>query len=90
MEATGVDVITLSGIGRVNLRASLKASIPEEMRDEAYEWLRDNKHGDIIRPSVPNPTLVALVKDLTKRGEVLPEGLFRVYHYTEAVLTRRV
>lgn len=89
MEEAGEESKTISGIGRITLQADVFASIPAPMRDQAYEWLDEHGHGDIIKPTVNASTLKALIKSLIRKGTEIPESIFKVTPVTRAVITRK-
>lgn len=87
MEDEGITTITVDGIGRVSLMGDLYARIPADKRMLAYEWLRDNGHGDVITETVPASTLKAMAKEMLKKGETLPEDYFKITPFSRAQLT---
>lgn len=87
MEDTGITNVTVEGIGRVTLVGDLYARIPAAKRTAAYEWLRDNGHGDLITETINASTLKAAVRTMLKKGEELPTDLLVVTPYTRAQLT---
>lgn len=87
MEDTGITNVTVEGVGRVTLVGDLYARIPAAKRTAAYEWLRDNGHGDLITETVNASTLKAAVRTMLKKGEELPSDLLVVTPYTRAQLT---
>lgn len=90
MDDDGISTITIEGIGRLSLTSDIYASIPAAQREEAWEWLREHKLGDIIKETVHAGTLKATLKSLLKKGEEeIPEDLFKVTPYTRASITKR-
>jgi len=90
MEDDNITTISINGIGRVTLAADVYASILAANRPKAYQWLRDNKHGDVIKETVNSGTLKALVKSIIKKGEeTIPEELFKVTPFTRASITSK-
>ena len=51
MQEMGMDSVTVDG-NKVALRQFVHARIPEEKKDEAYNWLRSIGEGDIIKNDV--------------------------------------
>ncbi len=88
MEAEGIEVITVEGVGRVSLTSDLRASIVPETKPAAYEWLVENGHAGIITETVNAQTLAALVRDKLRKGESMPEALFKVTPFTRATITK--
>ena len=90
MDEDGISNVTIDGIGRLGLTADIYASIPAAQRDEAWEWFRSNKLGDIIKETINSGTLKATLKSIMKKGELeIPEELFKVTPYTRASITKR-
>lgn len=89
METEGLELFRAPGIGRVSLRAELWAGIRSDVKNMAYQWMRDNGHGDIIVPYIHPSTFKAFAKDCLKQGIELPEDLFRIDPYTIAVITKK-
>lgn len=89
MEDEGITTITVDGVGRVSLQGDLYARIPADKRALAFEWLRDNGHGDVITETIPAPTLKAMAKELLKKGETLPKDMFKITPFSRAQLTAK-
>ena len=87
LEEEDTSTVTVRGAGRVALQSDLYFSIPADSREEAFRWLRENGHGDIIKPTVNSSTGKAFAKECIKSGIQLPEDLFKVTPYTRAQLT---
>lgn len=89
MEDEGVHNTTLAGVGRVQLTDDLFASIKAGMKDEAYQWLSDNGHGDLISPTVNASSLKAMIKQAIVKGEDIPEDYFNISPVVRASITRK-
>lgn len=89
MEDEGLEQLKIEGVGRVNLRSDVYASIPASEKAKAFEWLRDNGRADMISETVNASTLKASIRQAIEKGEPFPEGLFKVTPYTFAVITKR-
>lgn len=87
-EDRGISNMKLDGVGRVGLTADIYASIPADRREEAYQWLSDTGHGDLIGSTVNASTLKAFLKGQLLKGEELPDGLFKVTPFTRASITK--
>lgn len=87
-EDRGIANMKIADVGRVNLTADIYASIPADKREEAYQWLSDTGHGDLIGSTVNASTLKAFLKGQLLKGEELPEGLFKVTPFTRASITK--
>lgn len=89
MDDDGISNITVEGIGRISLTSDLYASIINEKKDEAYEWLREHKHGDLIQETVNAGSLKATFKRIIKKGkEVIPTEFFKITPFTRASITK--
>lgn len=51
---------------------------------KAWDWLRENGHDALIKPTVNASSLSAVAKEMIENGSELPEDLFRV-HTKEAI-----
>lgn len=89
MESEGVTNLTLEGIGRVGLTSDAYASVKAGMRDQAWEWLRDTGHGDLITETINSSTLKAALKQMVLKGEEVPEEFFNFTPFTRASITRK-
>ena len=88
MDEEDVSTMTVAGVGRVSIQSDIYFSIPAALREEAFDWLRDHGHGDIIQETVNSSTGKAWAKEAIKKGEVLPEDLFKVTPFSRVQLTR--
>ena len=52
MQQAGVELIKLEGGISVEVKPFYSARIPESKSEEAFQWLRDNGHGDLIKNQV--------------------------------------
>ena len=52
MQQAGVELIKLEGGISVEVKPFYSARIPSSKSEEAFEWLRDNGHGDLIKNQV--------------------------------------
>lgn len=83
----GVSLIRVDGVGRCNLTTDLFARVDSTRTEEAYQWLRDTGHGDVIKPSIHPSTFKALCKAMLVNGEEYPDT-FRIVPYSKAVITK--
>jgi len=67
-----------SGI-RMTRTARVLASILTGKQDEAFEWLRKNELGSLIKETVNSSSLCAAAKELMQNGKELPETTFNVH-----------
>ena len=52
MSELGLESLTLKDGSSVKVKQLVQASIPVRHREEAFQWLRDNGHGDLIKNQV--------------------------------------
>jgi len=52
MSELGLESLTLKDGSFVKVKQKVQASIPIRFRDEAFNWLRENGHGDLIKNQV--------------------------------------
>lgn len=88
MDEAGITNVKFDGIGRVQVAADMYVSIPSGHQDDAYEWLRQNDSGDLIKDYVHPSTLKAFVKECIKKGIVLPDDSFKVVPFTRASVVK--
>ena len=119
MAQIGMDKFTVTATGtEISVKNHLKATISEERRPKAHDWLREAGHAAVIKnvvqvgfgreqdedaqafieflgtempdndvrqqESVPNPTLVKLIKALLAEGVEVPLALFGVHEFKKA------
>ncbi len=87
-EDHGITSMNISGIGRLGIRPELYVSIEKDHKEEAYDWLRENNHEDLIQGTVNASTLKAFVKEQIKNGEELPDDLFVITPFMMATITK--
>lgn len=81
LRGQGVKNITLEipDVGARRFQMSNRWSCSVIDKDAAYQWLRENNLGDIIKPTVAAPTLGALAKNRSEtEGRDMPEDKFKV------------
>lgn len=89
MDEEGIDNITIEGVGRLGLTSDAYVSIKAGMKDQAWQWLSDNGHGDLITETINPSSLKAAVKQMISKAEEVPEDLFNVTPFTRASITRK-
>ena len=89
MEDDDTSNITVKDVGRAVVKSDIYFSILAENRDECYQWLRDNGHGDLIKETVNAGTGKSFAKEMIKEGKPLPE-IFKVTPFTSVQLTIKI
>lgn len=74
----GVPSVNLDEGYRVTISHKVFASIRPDKKEKAYEWLRDNKLGDLIVETVNSSTLSAAAKSMAEDNYELDQELFNV------------
>jgi hypothetical protein len=73
--------------GRVQLQSDLYVQVLSPQ--EAQQWLQDNGHGDLIKPSVHAGSLKAAMKRRIQTAQgTPPEDLFKLTPFKFAMITR--
>ena len=52
MQELGLESLTLKDGSAVKVKQKVQASIPVRHRETAFQWLRDNGHGDLIKNQI--------------------------------------
>lgn len=80
LDFEGVTNVPLAEGFRVGTSLVFRASIKPGKKDEAYAWLREQKHGDIIVEQINSSTLSSVAGELLKDHCLeLPDELFNVH-----------
>lgn len=90
MDDEGIGNITFEGIGRVQLTSDMYTGIQAGKQEDAYQWLSDTGRGDLIKDTVNPSSLKAALKEAMRKGEEIPEDVFRVSPFTRASITKKV
>ena len=88
MDEEDITNVTVAGVGRVTVQSDIYFSIPAPTKEDAYDWLRDHGHGDLIQETVNSSSGKAWAKEMLKKGEPLPEELFKVTPFSRAQITK--
>lgn len=89
MEEQGIKNISIDGVGQVVNSKSYYVSIESDRQEDAYNWLRDNGHGLLIKETVNNNSLRALLTDYINNGGDINENIFRVHEYHLTKIVKR-
>ena len=88
MEDEGIESVKLDGIGRLSTQGNIYAGIQKDKKDEAYAWLEDNGHGDLIKGTLNASSLKAFLKECIREGIAFPDDLFKATPYMMATITK--
>jgi hypothetical protein len=85
LENAGMKSVTYENIGRVTITEDAYTQVVSGKLDEALQWLSDNGHAALVKNNVHHSSLKALLKEKLKKGEDIPEDIFKVtpYSYTK-------
>jgi len=72
---------------RISLRNDLHVGYNKEEEEQVFAWLKENGLGDLIKPTVHNATLKAVVRERLEDGKPIPP-IITQYHQTSATLTK--
>lgn len=86
MDRLNVDKITYADIGRISLTPDLQVSMKD--KPGFFGWLKKNRLGDIIQPTVNSSTLKAWIKGRIKDGKKYPAEMLNVTPVTRASITK--
>lgn len=64
---------------RVGVSHSIRASIRPNMKEAAFEWLREHQLGDIVTQTVNSSTLSAVARTMGEENKELAPELFNVH-----------
>lgn len=87
-EAEGIRSLPLNEGFRVGVSTTIRASIREGMKVEAYDWLNKNKLGNLITETVNASTLSAAVRhELEENNREFPDKFFNVMNVPNTSVT---
>ena len=88
MAEEDIKTIKYENIGRLQLAADCYASIPAELKPDAYNWLKENGFDSLVVETVNPSTLKAFAKEQMKKGVDLPDNLFKVQPFMRASIVK--
>lgn len=85
LENAGMKSVTYENIGRITITEDAYTQVLGGKQEEALQWLSDNGHSALIKNNVHHSSLKALLKEKKKKGEEIPEDIFKItpYSYTK-------
>lgn len=87
-EEDGISNMKVDGVGRVQLAGDLYAGIIKGSEEKAFEWLGDNGRGDLVKQTVNNSSIKAVLKKMLADGEEIPAELFKAEPFTRASIVK--
>jgi len=68
-------------------KETLYVSIEKERKDEAFRWItEDCGRPDMVKPSIHNKTLSSFIGDMLKKGEQIPQEIFKYFFKPELTI----
>jgi predicted nucleic acid-binding Zn-ribbon protein len=68
-------------------KETLYVSIDKEKKDEAFRWIsEDCGRSDMIKPQIHNKTLSSFIGEMLKKGEQIPQELFKWFFRPELTI----
>lgn len=68
-------------------KETLYVSIDKERKDEAFRWIEEDcGRKDLIKPTIHNKTLSSFIGDMLKKGEQIPQELFKYFFKPELTI----
>ena len=89
MEDEEIDSLTITDVGRLQLKRDAFVSCLAGNRDALHDWLRQNGHEPLIKEAVHAGTLKAFVKAQIKDGKEYPTDLIKYEAYVKASLVKK-
>ena len=87
MQEMNISTLKLADGSAVEVKPIYGASITVDKKEEAFNWLRNNGLGDLIKNEVM--TLKALVRERIEKGLDMPTDLFNVFAGSRTKITRK-
>ena len=87
MQDTEITKFTIDGYGTIYKKNDVRAYIRVDNQEEAFDWLNENGHGDIIKETVHWATLRKWANEMLEENKEIP-GFIEVTPITVA-MTRR-
>lgn len=87
MDDLEITKLKIEGIGTMYLQSDLYYNVLAADREKAYNWLREEGHGDIISETVPYQTMRSFLKERMEEGDTIPD-VFNVKPIQVAKLRR--
>lgn len=88
-EDEAIGKMTVNGVGTVSISHDMYVSLKADRKADALQYLKDIGKGSIVQESVNSSTLRAVVKQMVKDGEQVPDELFNVHPFARASITKR-
>ena len=66
----------------------LRVSMDKEKKEEALRWIEEDcGGGDMIKPTIHNKTLNSFISARIKKGDLIPQELFKYFFQPELSIT---
>lgn len=67
MDEEDITNITVTGVGKVVVQSDIYFSIPAETKEDAFDWLKDHGHKDLVQETVNASSGKAWAKEMLKK-----------------------
>lgn len=68
---------------------TLYVSIDKDKKEEAFRWIEEDMgRGDMIKPNIHNKTLSSFISDMLKKGEKVPQEMFKYFFKPELTIVQ--
>ena len=88
MDDNEVTSIIIKDLGRVTLASTISTSTKDAPPGAVIEWLLSIGRGDMVKENVESSSLKALIIELMKKGEVIPDFI-KVTPSRSATITKK-
>lgn len=88
MDADGLENVRYDGIGQIVLTPDINVGTKPGMKQRLYDWLRKQKAGDLITPTVNSSTLKAWLRKRIRDGKSMPTEYVNVTPVTRASIRK--
>jgi hypothetical protein len=84
----GLSFLKLQDGSSVEVKTNYSATITQANKEAAFNWLRENGLGDIIKNEI-SVSLKALVRERMEAGKEMPTELFNIYVGNKTTIKRK-
>lgn len=89
LDDDAIKTFTADNGDRMSRTARAFASVKAGMMDKAFEWLRANELGSLIKETLNSSSLSGAAKELMENGKELPDDIFALHIKNGVSITRK-
>ena len=78
LDNDGMQNVTIKGVGRWQVASDMYLNTPKDQKEALQGWLIDHGHGALIQETVNASSLKALIREMMKKDEPIPEGIVNI------------